>query len=517
MTGSTTPIAPSPRIPTKARRPVISAEAEKLPPFHDRAEAGALGCVLLAAEAEASDHALELLRDLTGLHFFDLRHREIFLALDDLGKAGRRLDCVTLVETLTQRGQLEKCGGIDYVASLPDQASLYSFSTYHDLVCDFAIRRSVIGDAGALITLAGDMSVPAAQVGDAADRFLRSHSEGRRNSWSELLRDGATILSEEIPDPVEIVSGILTENSKLIIGSGSKCFKTWLTMDLALSIAHGQPFLGRSTIRSRVLYVNFELKGRTFDRRIQVVASAKDIHPDPGWFFGLSLRGQLVGRKLHDIVSELIRIAKAKEIHVIVLDPCYKLGVEGDENSSRDITILFNEIDRLTTESGCSVVLNDHAGKGNHGDKDPLDVLRGSSAKGGDLDTAMILRKHREANCFRVDLVHRELAPQPPFVIAWNFPLMTLRKDLSPDEVARGAKGRAREHDPLQLLRHIQDRRLENPVSVSEWSRISNIKRQTLCDYLPIMRNKGWIASVGDGKNARSYVTNCGLQALADV
>ncbi len=502
----------------KAKSSSNRADAAESNLRDDAAESGVLACVLLADELGPSGCAEELLNELDLSYFDDFRHRTIFSALRELKSEGKRLAVLSLVKKLKDDDQLDKCGGWDFVSNLPNCAGSYlNLAHYLEEVRSLAIRRSAIRDARALINLAGDMSVPTAQVGDAADRFLRSHSEGRRNSWSELLRDGATILSEEIPDPVEIVSGILTENSKLIIGSGSKCFKTWLTMDLALSIAHGQPFLGRSTIRSRVLYVNFELKGRTFDRRIQVVASAKNIHPDPGWFFGLSLRGQLVGRKLHDIVSELIRIAKAKEIQVIVLDPCYKLGVEGDENSSRDITILFNEIDRLTTESGCSVVLNDHAGKGNHGDKDPLDVLRGSSAKGGDLDTAMILRKHREPNGFRVDLVHRELAPQPPFVIAWNFPLMTLRKDLSPDEVARGAKGRAREHDPLQLLRHIQDRRLENPVSVSEWSRISNIKRQTLCDYLPIMRNNGWIASVGDGKNARSYVTNCGLQALADV
>jgi RecA-family ATPase len=66
---------------------------------------------------------------------------------------------------------------------------------------------------------------------------------------------------------------------------------------------------------------------------------------------------------------------------VIVLDPLYKLNVDGEENRSRDMTILFIELDRLTTEAECNVVLNDHFSKGNQSEKDPLDANRESSAR----------------------------------------------------------------------------------------------------------------------------------------
>lgn len=80
------------------------------------------------------------------------------------------------------------------------------------------------------------------------------------DSWFPLIKDAADLVTEQLPPIVEIVTGIVAEQSKLVIGSGSKSFKTWLTMDMALSISHGVLFLGRKTTRRRVLYVNLELK-----------------------------------------------------------------------------------------------------------------------------------------------------------------------------------------------------------------------------------------------------------------
>ena len=147
-----------------------------------------------------------------------------------------------------------------------------------------------------------------------------------------------------------------------------------------------------------------------------------------------------------------------------MLDPVFKLNIEGEENSSRDQTVFFLQLDRLTTEAGCTVILNDHSGKGNQSDKDPLDVIRGSSAKAGDLDVAMVLRKHEVEGCFSVDMVHRELPRVEPFVLGWKYPLMELRTDLDPESMKKAKGGQSRKHDPLKLLaRLIKDTTAEKP------------------------------------------------------
>jgi hypothetical protein len=285
-----------------------------------------------------------------------------------------------------------------------------------------------------------------------AAREMIEHSLAPREAWSALVEDGADLQTRELPPLVQMVDGIVAEFSKLSIVSSAKCFKTWLSVNLGLAVAHGIPFLGRQTSRRRVLYVNLELKPVTFARRIQAIAKALELTVDPQWFFHLSLRGKLAGLTVHQIITRILALAKELEAAVIVVDPLFKLNVEGEENSSRDQTVFCNELDRLTTEGHCTAIFNDHTTKGSQSEKEPLDVIRGSSAKGGDLDAAMVLRKHEVNDCYRVDLVHRELPPVKPFVIGWNYPLMEVRPDLHPDAMKKAKGGRHKGHDPLTLL-----------------------------------------------------------------
>lgn len=347
----------------------------------------------------------------------------------------------------------------------------------------------------------------------AAEEQATISSLATTDPWFPLITDGCFLQREHLPEIVEIVQGIVGEQSKLVIGSGSKSFKTWLTIHMALCIAAGIPFLGRETQREAVLYVNLELKPITFTRRVQAIAKALGIDIPGACFFHLPLRGKLARAILSDVISRLIRLAKHHCAKVIVLDPVYKLNVDGEENSSRDMTKFFNELDRLTTESGCTVIINDHFGKGNQSEKDPLDAIRGSSAKAGDLDAAMVLRKHEVDDCFRVDVIHRELAPVEPFVMGWEFPLMRLRPDLSADAMKKAKGGRKKAFDPEQLCAAIADATAENPVSITAWAQSVGITRQTLQGYLPGLRSKGWVATAGEGSSARQFLTEKGQSA----
>jgi len=350
----------------------------------------------------------------------------------------------------------------------------------------------------------------AAANGDPAPAALPP----KEDAWKPLLTDAADIIFKEIPPVIEIVDGIICEQSKLVIGSGSKSYKTWLTIDLALSISHGVTALGRNTSRRKVMYVNLELKSDTFERRLQAVAKAKGLAIEPGWFLHLPLRGKLTLQLLQVTITRLIALCLERGITVIVLDPVAMLNTQGDENSSRDQIVLMNEIDRMTTEAVCTVILNDHFGKGNQSEKDPLDAIRGSSAKGGAIDAAMIIRKHDIDDAYRVDMIHRELPPIEPFVISWNYPLMELRPDLNPDDMKKVKGGRSKEYELSFLLEPIRNTSKESSITISAWSKILGIPRKTLSDYLAVMRKRDYIRTTGEGTSARQYITEIGLTYL---
>lgn len=77
----------------------------------------------------------------------------------------------------------------------------------------------------------------------------------------------------ELPD--ELVGGVLHKGAKMVIGGGSKTGKTWLLIDLALSVSSGTPWLGLNCRPGIVVYLNFEIQAGFFHSRLLQVADAK--------------------------------------------------------------------------------------------------------------------------------------------------------------------------------------------------------------------------------------------------
>lgn len=96
------------------------------------------------------------------------------------------------------------------------------------------------------------------------------------------IEDVADLVAKELPAPLELVSGILHQGSKMILGSSSKAGKTWTLIDLGLSVAYGRKWLGFATTQGPVLYVNLEIQEAFFADRIRTVAGVKAITLERG-------------------------------------------------------------------------------------------------------------------------------------------------------------------------------------------------------------------------------------------
>ena len=130
-----------------------------------------------------------------------------------------------------------------------------------------------------------------------------------------------------------------------------------------------------------------------------------------------------------------------------------------------------------------------------------------------DPDSILIFTRHEEEDCFTVESILRNFAPVEPFAVRWQFPLFTPDHDLDPAKLKQAKPGRHKTHDPEKLCAAIVDSTAENPVSVSRWAHAAGISRQTLQGYLPGLRAKQWLATAGEGNNARQYLTERGQAA----
>lgn len=95
------------------------------------------------------------------------------------------------------------------------------------------------------------------------------------------IEDTVDFLRMNVAKPKVLVKGLLHQGSKMIIGSGSKSYKTWTLLDLAMSVACGVPWLGLETTKGKVLYLNFELKPASIKSRIEAIKQDKGIDWGP--------------------------------------------------------------------------------------------------------------------------------------------------------------------------------------------------------------------------------------------
>lgn len=324
--------------------------------------------------------------------------------------------------------------------------------------------------------------------------------------------DCAVFLPRAMPEPAQIIGSILHRGCKLVLGGASKSRKTWVLLDMALSVAHGVEWLGFSTAKSRVLFVNFELPDWNIHQRIRQISEGKGLSfPSPGELCIWNLRGYAAS--YDELIPKLIERAREQGFGLVVLDPSYKLLGNADENSARDVALLLNAMERLAVETGAALAFAAHFAKGNAGSKFAMDRISGSGVFVRDPDSILLLTELQTADSYALETILRALPPVQPLAVRWQFPTMQRAPDLNPDSI-RQPGGRKKSCDLVELLSCIEDSTQESPVTVSQWATVAGVPRGTLREYLPDMRERGWIGSVGEGPKARKYITENGKKKL---
>lgn len=277
------------------------------------------------------------------------------------------------------------------------------------------------------------------------ERHEKEQQEKQEQQRAELVGNLPQIhYSHEIPEDLSkiiiqkypvLVDGLIHRGTKTVLGGGSKSYKTWTLLNLAISVATGTPWMGRQVSHTGldVIFVNFEVAHEFFLARVNAVYKALGVaHSDKLGIW--SLRG--ICNDL-SVVLDGIRAQVKNGISLIVIDPIYK-GLAGrDENSAGDIGQLMNEVERIVEETGAAVAFGAHYSKGNQADKDPLDRISGSGVFARDPDTILGLTQHESEGCFTVNSALRNFPAIDPFVVEWDFPIFNERRDLDPNKLKK--------------------------------------------------------------------------------
>ncbi|NBW19373.1 MAG: hypothetical protein EBR82_66495, partial [Caulobacteraceae bacterium] len=85
------------------------------------------------------------------------------------------------------------------------------------------------------------------------------------------------LMTERLEEPDVLIEGILHRGGKLLLGGGSKSYKSWSLIDLAVSMYTGSDWWGQRCNKAKVLFINFEIQEWSFRNRLADVIKAKGL------------------------------------------------------------------------------------------------------------------------------------------------------------------------------------------------------------------------------------------------
>ncbi len=279
------------------------------------------------------------------------------------------------------------------------------------------------------------------------------HREDHSREPSIILppwEDASEFIAAAIPRPPVLIHGLLHQGEKMVLGGGSKSFKTWGLSNLAIALTHDLAWIGFGTNRCRVLYVNFELQRFNYQDRMKALIERMGIQIHPGRLSIWNLRGYQ--SSVQTLEHEINERVKEEKFDVIIWDPLYKMLGIMDENSARDMAMLMNALERIAFVQNAAIIFGAHFSKGNQSGKEPMDRIAGSGVVAGrDPDTLVLLTEHNDKFAYTVNCQVRNFKPIEPFCVKWDFPLFQRDQQLDPKDLKKPA-GRPQKAGPNDLL-----------------------------------------------------------------
>lgn len=260
-----------------------------------------------------------------------------------------------------------------------------------------------------------------------ADRNIQPVYEG---GIEPMDMETAPVLDEVLID------GIMRRGDKMCVAGPSKAYKSFMLIQLAIACACGVRWLGFEVKQGRVLYINCELRGESFRKRVWEVCDKM-----PGADRGAiaanmdvwSMRGR--AKPLAMCKDDIIQQAASRGYDMVILDPIYKLFA-GDENSAEEVSAFMLLMDELAMRLHASIVYCHHHSKGAKGGVSAQDRFSGSGVFARDCDalidvSPLDLKDHSltewewspKATAWRIESVIRDFEPVYPMDVVFDYPI----------------------------------------------------------------------------------------------
>jgi len=225
-----------------------------------------------------------------------------------------------------------------------------------------------------------------------------------QNGLGLLISSYGDLMSNISSEPGWLVEGFWTRESHGIVAGEPKSFKSILTLDLAISIASGEPFLGQFPVHhpGPVLIVQNENSDWIMRDRVHKIISHKGLvgkvnidernlqinFPPMLPIHFVNQQGFQFKDPIHCQVVE--KVIEEVEPVLVIFDPLY-LMFDGDLNTSKDLSPALNWLLTLKQRYNMGVVLVHHWNKGGQSPRGGQRML-GSTTLHGWVESAWYMK-----------------------------------------------------------------------------------------------------------------------------
>lgn len=331
-------------------------------PHNEEVEQAFLGSLLVCESHKDMDDLI----DRTEVdYFYSTGNQEIFRAIKTLRLECTTCDLIIVTDYLKDKGKLENVGGASCLSSLVNKAALPSMaSRYLDILIRDYQKRMLLNLGLEISDKAQNGSEPDDIINtmQAKMDFIQQYSLRQPLLLSRLER-WDYIHSLKI-DVEWLVGRLIPKGSITVLFGKGGIGKTWLAMDMAKCIGSGTPFLGLTTIKTPVIYIDFENPLAVLNKRIQVLGNAEEVS---FWRAGNEkVRPPKLDSKEWKLYKQLPKGS------LLIFDTL-RSSQGKDENASNEMGLIMGRLKELR-DMGFTIILLHHTAK--NSDK----VAKGSTA-----------------------------------------------------------------------------------------------------------------------------------------
>jgi hypothetical protein len=302
----------------------------------------------------------------------------------------------------------------------------------------------------------------------------------------------ASALSTAGPQTQWLIEELWAEQAVGILGGEPKCCKSFLALDLAVSVASGAACLRHFPVRrtGKVLLFPAEDSLAVVRQRLEGIANAAgasfpalpvEVITAP------ALRLDTAGdrQRLADTIAQLKPI-------LLILDPLIRLH-RLEENDATQIAALLSYLRELQRRFQLAVLLVHHARKDSHASR-PGQALRGTSELHGWGDSNLYLR--RKGSQLTLSTEHRAAPSREHIPLQLTQTHSSLALSVLAEQAASEPKPAA---TPVQRVRAALAQLQEPVFSVQQLRKLCAIRTETLCAALEELTQQGELSRSAKG------------------